>query len=336
MRAKRADPHISVIVVNWNGIALLDECLRSLEEQTFKGFETILVDNGSTDGSAEWVARQYPLVRLLRLGSNTGFSAGNNAGLRIARGEYIALLNNDTRVEPGWLAALHRRISVDGRIAACDSKVLYYDRPHIIWSAGGVYTKAGSVQARWNRHADGAGHEWPSDVFIAVACAAIYRKTAIDAIGFFDEDFINGYEDVDWSFRAHLAGYRIVNEPAARVYHKVSSTQVHNSPQFVYQGQRNVSATFIKNMPAQLLLKFWPLHCAYMMGSLIYFAKVGQLPAFLRAKRDLIIGLPALWRKRKGIQDRPNLAAPAVERLLEKRWLGAKFQKYGDIGHAAG
>ena len=141
---------------------------------------------------------------------------------------------------------------------------------------------------------------------------------------------------MDWSFRARLFGHRIVNEPRARVWHKVSSTQVHNSPEFVYRGQRNVSATFIKNMPAGLLLKYWPLHLAYMLGSLVYFAKVGQLPAFLRAKRDLVRWLPSLWRKRKALQARRRLTTAALEKLLEKRWLGVKARKFGLKDQAAG
>lgn len=336
MRIDQDNPCISVIIVNWNGLALLEECLGSLEGQTFRDFETILVDNGSSDGSAEWVRSHYPNVRVLKLNSNTGFSAGNNTGLKLARGEFIALLNNDTRVEPDWLDALYTCLQSDPNIAACDSRVLYNDQPHFIWSSGGSYTVAGSVFARLNREPDQKDDKQPADVFIAIACAALYRKKVIDEIGFFDEDYFNGYEDVDWSFRAHLFGYRIVNEPRARVYHKVSSTQVHNSPEFVYHGQRNVSVTFIKNMPGSLLWKYWPLHLIYMGGSFFYFAKVGQLPAFLRAKRDLIHRLPALWRKRRALQGKARFPSAVVETMLEKRWLGLKIKKFENKNHAAG
>lgn len=336
MKEIQAAPQISVIIVNWNGLALLDECLGSLKGQTFRDFEIILVDNGSTDGSAEWVRRHHPGVKLLELESNLGFSAGNNQGLKIARGKFIALLNNDTKADPGWLEALHHCIQSDDRIAACDSKILYYDRPGLVWSLGGSYTVAGSVFARHHREPDEKADKNPADVFIAVACAALYRKKVIDGIGFFDEDFFNGYEDVDWSFRARLSGFRIVNEPKAVVWHKVSSTQVHNSPEFVYHGQRNVSAVFIKNMPGLLLFKYWPLHLAYGLGSFLYFARAGRLKAFLRAKRDFLEMLPELTRKRKKVQARRALNPAEVEALLEKRWLGVKAKKFKNPNLASG
>jgi hypothetical protein len=280
-------------------------------------------------------------VRLLELKSNLGFSAGNNAGLGLARGELIALLNNDTKAEPGWLEALYKCIKADDRIAACDSRILYYDRPDLVWSSGGSYTISGSVFARFNREpvekipGEEAG-QTPADVFIAVACAALYRKKIIDQIGFFDQEFFNGYEDVDWSFRAQLAGYRIVNEPKAKVRHKVSATQIHNSPEFVYHGQRNVSTVFVKNMPGRLLLKYWPLHLAYWMGSLVYFARAGRLKAFSRAKRDFLKMLPGTWGKRREIQARRSVSAADLDRRLEKRWLGVKAGKFKSPGPAAG
>lgn len=325
-------PEISVIVVSWNGRALLDECLGALAAQSLRDFEVILVDNGSTDGSPDWVARHHPGVRLLRLGANAGFSAGNNAALPLARGRYLALLNNDTRVEPDWLAALHRRISTDPGIAACDSKVLYYDRPGVIWAAGASYTVAGSVQARWSGRRDGPDTAAAGEVFVAVACAAIYRRTAVDALGLFDESFFAGYEDVDWSFRARLAGYRIVNEPAARVHHKVSLSQGHNSPGFVRHGQRNVSAVFLKNMPAPLLARYWPLHLLYAAGSLVYFAKIGRAGAFLRGKRELLRRLPAIRRQRARAQSLRTATIAEIDGALDRRWLPAKLGKLAGGG----
>jgi len=329
----RPGPEVSVIIVNWNGRELLEECLRSLSAQTFRDFEVILVDNGSSDGSAEWVEKNHPEAAVLRLKQNLGFSAGNNAGLKLARGRFIALLNNDTKAEPGWLEALHRGISADQQIAACDSMVLYYDRPDLIWSAGADYTVAGSVSARHHlqpaaRMPEKEGSSSPADVFVAVACAAIYRKKVIEEIGLFDEDFFNGYEDVDWSFRAHLFGHRIVNQPQAIVRHKVSSTQVHNSPEFVYHGQRNVGAVFLKNMPGWLLFKYSWLHLAYSLGSLVYFARAGRLTSFLRAKRDLLGMLPGILRKRKKIQAGRVLETAQVEALLSQDWLHAKTRKF--------
>jgi GT2 family glycosyltransferase len=321
-------PKISIIIVNWNGLALLDECLKSLTTQSFQDFEIILVDNGSSDGSVEWIQKNYPNVRLLCLESNIGFSGGNNAGLKLARGQYVALLNNDTKVEPDWLNALYVRISSDEHIAACDSKVLFFARPSTIWGSGGIYTIAGSAQARWGRETDGKDNQCAGDVFVAIACAAIYRRAVIDRIGLFDEDFFAGYEDVDWSFRARLAGYRIMNEPAARVYHIVSATHIHNSSTFIYNSQKNVSITFLKNMPMTLMLKYFPLHFIYCIGCLIYYTKIGKLKAFLRAKGYVVLHLTKILKKRKEIQKLAIVSASEVEVWLEHHWLKNKIKRF--------
>lgn len=320
-------PAVSVVIVNWNGKHHLPECLASVRAQTFRDFEVILVDNGSTDGSAAWVREAFPEVSLVALPDNQGFCGGNNVGIRAARGEYIALLNNDTEVEPEWLGELVRHIRQDPSIAACDSKILYFDQRDRIWSAGAVYTIAGSCEWRGHGQRDGEIVE-PAEVFTANACSALYARRVLDEIGALDEDFFAGYEDVDWSFRAHLRGYRIVNVPSSRVYHKVSATHQFNSPTYVYHGQRNVAAVFVKNMPTSLLLKYGGLHLLYTAGSLVYFARQGRLSAFLRGKRDVLRQWRGLWRKRREIQRRRSTARAQVDALLSRDWLGPKFRKF--------
>jgi GT2 family glycosyltransferase len=320
-------PTVSIVILNWNGKHLLPDCLGSVRRQTYRDFEVILVDNGSSDGSVEWVRAEYPDVRVVALPANEGFCGGNNAGIRASRGEYIVLLNNDTEVAPDWLAELVRHISGDRTIAACDSKVLYFDQRDTIWSAGANYTIAGSAEFRGQGRKDEEFVE-PAEVFIAVACSAIYPRRVLEEIGVLDEDFFAGYEDVDWSFRARLRGYRIVNVPSSRVYHKVSATHQYNSPTYVYHGQRNVVAVFLKNMPGRLLLKFAPLHLLYTGGSLVFFARAGRLSAFLRAKRDALRQLPRTWRKRREIQRTRALAPAQIEASLGRDWMGAKLRKF--------
>ncbi|HEX2638093.1 MAG TPA: glycosyltransferase family 2 protein [Gemmatimonadales bacterium] len=320
-------PTASVVIVNWNGRQLLPECLESVRSQTFRDFEVILVDNGSTDGSVEWVRAEYPEVRILALPTNQGFCGGNNVGIRAATAEYIVLLNNDTEVEPEWLGELVRHIDGDASIAACDSKILYFDRRDTIWSAGATYTIAGSAEWRGQGRKDWEITE-PAEVFTAVACSAIYARRVLNEIGGLDEDFFAGYEDVDWSFRARLRGYRIVNVPSSRVYHKVSVTHRYNSPAYVYHGQRNVAAIFVKNMPTSLLVKYAGLHLLYTGGSLLYFARVGRLSAFLRGKRDVLRQWRRLWSKRRVIQRSRSVASSEVDRLLSRKWVGPKLRKF--------
>jgi GT2 family glycosyltransferase len=320
-------PAVSVVILNWNGKHLLPECLAAMRRQTIRDFEVILVDNGSSDGSVEWVRVEYPEIRVLALATNQGFCGGNNAGIRAALGEYIVLLNNDTEAEVDWLEHLLHHIRSDSTVGACDSKVLYFDQRDTIWSAGATYTIAGSASFRGQGRKDAEFAE-PAEVFTAVACSAIYPRRVLDEIGGLDEDFFAGYEDVDWSFRARLKGYRIVNVPASRVYHKVSASHQYNSPAYVYHGQRNVAAVFVKNMPGRLLLKYAVLHLLYTAGSLLYFARVGRLSAFLRAKRDALRQWRLLWRKRREIQRSRTVAASHIDALLSRDWMGPKLRKF--------
>ena len=316
-----------MVIVNWNGKHLLADCLSSLQIQRFRDFETILVDNGSTDGSIEWVRAEYPDVQLVPLPENRGFCGGNNAGIRLARGDYVVLLNNDTEVDADWLGALVRHIQSDASIGACDSKILYFDRREIIWSAGAALTIAGSANFR-GQGQQGADFTEPAEVFSAVACSAIYPRRVLDEIGLLDEDFFVGYEDVDWSFRARLRGYRIVNVPASLVYHKVSATHGYNSATYVYHGQRNVTVLFLKDMPDPLLLKYAALHLIYALGSFVYFARQGRAGAFLGAKWAALGSWGRLWAKRRETQQRRTVPAQAIDAWLSRNWLSPKIRKF--------
>ncbi len=322
---------VSIIILNWNGRHLLDDCLSSVLAQSYDDFEVIIVDNGSTDGSPQWIAEHYPQVRLERLSENRGFCGGNNFGISRSRGEYIVLLNNDTKVDENWLEPLVSTMDFDATIAACDSKVLYFDQPDLIWMCGAQYAVSGSVTGRGHLERDGVQYSTVCDVFAAVACSAMYRRFVFDQIGWLDEDFFAGYEDIDLSFRSRLLGYRIVNVPESRVYHKVSATHVFNSPEYVYHGQRNVDYVYIKNMPFKLFIKYLPLHLVYMLGSMIYFAKEGRLGSFLRAKWAMAMNIPKLIRKRKLIQSRRTVSSAVIDSLLDRDWLGSKLKKLKTI-----
>jgi GT2 family glycosyltransferase len=321
-------PAVSVIVVNWNGKHLLGPCLKALARQTFTDFETVVVDNGSSDGSAAWLAEAHPEVRLIALDGNLGFAGGNNAGIRATSGEFVALLNNDTEVEPGWLEALVTCLRRHPDVAACDSKVFFHGSGDLLWSQGADYAVSGAVIQRGFRQPDrGLDAGDRREVFIAVACAALYRRQALDQVGLFDEDYFIGYEDVDLSFRLHAAGWRILNVSGAVVQHHVSASTKVNSDFYVYWGQRNVLDTYVKNMPAGLLWKYLPLHLLYTAGSAAYFARHRRLSAFARAK----LAIAREWRhvvaKRRAVQALRTVPAAAIERQLTRAWLGDKAGK---------
>lgn len=294
-------PTVSVIIVNWNGLDYLGPCLESLREQSFTDSETIVVDNGSTDGSVAFLEENFPEVTVIELDENRGFCEANNVGIRRANGDYVALLNNDTVVDSDWLAALvDAAESTDAEFFA--SKILLHDERDLVDTCGDYYSSLGVAGKRGHLE-DAHKYDEQEEVFGACAGAVLYRKEMLDDVGLFDEDLFLSYEDVDLSFRARLKGYRAVFVPDAVVYHHLSSTIGEDSSTYVYYGQRNLEYVFIKNLPTRLLVRYLPLHIIYNVLAFVYFTWRGRGRAFLSAKYDALKAIPVLLRKRRRIQN---------------------------------
>lgn len=249
-------PHIAVIVVNWNGSHLLRTCLGSLRAQTYPDFETILVDNGSTDDSLELVAREFPEVRVLPLTENLGLAGGTNAGIQITDAPIIATLNNDTEADPRWLAELHAALEAHPEAGSAASKLLLFDRRDVIHSAGDFYRLDGIPGNRGVWQPDNEEYSQPALIFGACAGAAAYRRTMLEDVGSFEDNFFMYCEDVDLSFRSQLLGYRCVYVPTAVVFHMLSATG--GGPLASYYCGRNFLRVIARDMPGPLLKRFWP------------------------------------------------------------------------------
>lgn len=311
---------VTVVIVNWNGWHHLEVCLGSLARQTFKHFEAIVVDNGSKDDSAALVRKAFPWVRVVALPDNTGFCYANNLGYAISKGRFIALLNNDSRVQPDWLSCLYSHITKDERIGICASRVVHYDNPDILDAAGDGYDLSGVGFRRG--HGEWADHyEQGGEVFGACAAAAMYRKSMLEKISFFDEDFFAVGEDIDLCFRAKIAGYQCVYVPDAVVYHKISQTIGVESDFQIYQSRRNVEYVYFKNMPLMLILLTSPMHLVY---NLLTFAQAlgqGRLPVFLKAKRDFLMKFRRICKKRKAIQAQRRISLKELFCSFSKDYL---------------
>ena len=316
-------PLVRVIVLNWNGRSWLGGCLEALRQQDGGPFEIVLVDNGSTDGSADFVRERFPECRVVALGANIGFAAGNNAGARGATVPYLAFLNNDTRVDPGWLAALVAAAEGDPSVGLVTSRVVFMDRPDVIDSAGDGYLRCGGAF----KHLHGQrvdGRLASREVFGACGAAFLIRRDLFEALGGFDEDLFMVYEDVDLSYRARLRGGRCVYADAASVKHAGSASLGLGSSLAVYHGQRNLEWTWIKNSPRALLVRSLPAHVLYNLAGLAAYARAGRLGAWCRGKVAALRGLPAVWRKRREVQ-RTAIADPdALWALMEADWVGVK------------
>lgn len=234
-------PRVTVIVLNWNGKEDTLECLGSLVRSEYPSHRIIVVDNGSTDGSAEVFRAQYPSVGLVELPANVGFAAGNNRGIEAALREdtdVVFLLNNDTTVAPDCLANLAQAARELPPGSVLGPKILYYDRPETIWHLGGLWDRRRFELTAIGR--DEPSGKWmdPSRVDHIVGCAMWIPSAVIREVGMFDERFFLNYEETDWCFRAGRAGIPIFVVPRARVWHKVSSS-FSSSAQMVYFLERN-------------------------------------------------------------------------------------------------
>jgi GT2 family glycosyltransferase len=308
---------IPIIIVNWNGKKFLSECFEGLRRQTYQPLTITLVDNGSTDGSADFVKKTYPEVKIICLGRNEGFSIANNIAIKNSDSAYTALLNNDAVAHPNWLKSLVDALEANPQAGFAASKMLLYDDHNIIDRAGDAYTSAGTglLRGRGIPADSYSEQEW---IFGACAGAALYRTQMLRDIGLFDEDFFLLYEDVDLSFRAQLNGYKCLYVPEAIVYHKASSSIVHDSPISVYYSHRNLEWVYVKNMPSKLMLKTLWLHVIYDIGAFFFFTANGRGKEFVKAKYDALKGLKIALKKRRQIQEVKTVSDAYIFGLLEK------------------
>jgi GT2 family glycosyltransferase len=329
-------PDISIVIVSWNGRHHLEACLTAVAAQQEVSAETILVDNASRDDTAGFVRERFPWVRLVRLAENRGFAGGNNAGVREAAGRYVAFLNNDTVADPRWLRALRNGVDEAAGFALTTSRIVYMHDPGVIDSAGdGVLRWGGAFKRYHGAPASLAEHS--GEVFGVCGAACLLPRSLFAELGGFDEDFFVSHEDVDLSYRARLLGYRCRYVADAVVRHHGSATMGKVSAFAVFHGQRNLEWMYFKNSPASVLARTLPGHAIYNAAAAVHFARHGLLGPFLRGKMAAVGGARHVLRKRRAIQRSRRVAAAAIWRCLERRWLSTKLrEKRFDIGTAAG
>jgi GT2 family glycosyltransferase len=317
---------VSVIVVTWNGRQHLETCLAAVADQRDVDVETILVDNGSTDGTSAFVRERFPWVKVVLLDANRGFAGGNNAGAREATGRYLAFLNNDTQADPGWLRALRDGIDQSNGIALATSRIVYMHDPAVVDSAGDGMTRAGGAFKRF--HGGPATAAAAScEVFGACGAACMMPRTVFEELGGFDEDFFASHEDVDVSYRARLLGYRCRYVAGAIVRHRGSATLGRVSALAIFQGQRNLEWVYVKNTPASILARTLLSHMIYNMAAAVHFARLGLLGTFLRAKLAALGGLPLMLRKRAVVQRSRAVRTSAIWQVLEPGWVRLKLKE---------
>ncbi len=296
-------PSVSIIIVNFNGLAYLQECLSSVYAQAYDNFKVVFVDNGSTDDSVAFVKKNFPKTRIIVNSGNTGFAEGNNVGIKATESDYIVTLNNDTRVAQNWLKELVMAADADSAIGCCQSKMVRYSDPTIIDSAGIQVFLNGLVIDRGSGEKDCGLYDRQEEIFGVCAGAALYRAAMLDEIGLFPSWFFVSYEDVDLAWRAKYAGWKAMYVPASVVYHVRQATQKHlyrERKPFWAMKRRNQLYCCLKYLPVPCLLKNIFSLC-YMYALLVM---ISLMSGAADCKKAAWL-LPRAFMDRRRFQSRP-------------------------------
>lgn len=338
-----ANVAVSVVIPNWNGKDSLGACLDSLLTQSLKP-HIIVVENGSVDGSLEFITSNYPTVEVITNKKNLGFAGGVNCGIRRAmerQDNYVALFNNDAIADKNWLQNLWQTLKQhpDAGIATC--KFMSIDHQHLD-STGDLYTVWGLPYPRGRGEPVGEQYDNDLQVFGASGGASLYRVKTLQQIGLFDEDFFAYYEDVDLSFRAQLAGWRVYYAPTAIAYHQIGATSGKIKGFTTYQTIKNYPWLFWKNVPMgrpfwKILPRFTLAYASFVASAIArgQFGAVGkgllrttwQLPKKLIQRRYIqkhrVITNQAFWQLLTH-----DLPANAYKlRTLRARWWSLKGKR---------
>jgi GT2 family glycosyltransferase len=314
-----SDPCLSILLVNYNGLAHLEECLSSIDAQSFRDFEVVMVDNASKDGSVAFVTARFPWVKIVPSGSNLGFAGGNNLGIPHCRGRNIFFLNNDTRLADGALAELDKAIRENpaNRVFACF--LVNYSDPTLVDSAGDCVYSTGPTFS-FSRYPVSMFTE-KRLVISPCAGAAVYGRDVLDKIGLFDEDFFLNFEDLDLGFRAQHAGEKILFLPDVKVYHKGSATLGgKKSPVSTFYAEKNYGLFLLKNFPAVNLIRFIPAFLFVKSARFVSLLLHGSVYHYLRGNWAFLKQAPLMLAKRKKIMATSVLSSGDFDKLLRKNW----------------
>jgi GT2 family glycosyltransferase len=331
-------PAISVIIANLNGERYLRDCLSSLAAQTFRDFEVIVVDNGSTDGSLRLLREEFPSVRVIPLGSNTGFAKGNNIAFQASSSKYVATLNNDTIVSRKWLNALYEVAESDRTLGMVASKILLGKEGREIDSTGMLIYPDGMTRQRGRGLTDTGRFDGMREVLFPSACAALYRREMLDEVGFFDEDFFSYCEDADLGLRGRLAGWNAVFAPDAVVRHLYSVTGGKYSGFKAFHVERNRFWVLLKDLPLSYIILV-PFHTAWRYTVQLYGLLSGKgsvarlaegsgrgelLKVLMKAWLEMVSGLPAVLGKRRKVWSSRRIGRGEYRDILKRHRITAQ------------
>jgi GT2 family glycosyltransferase len=314
-------PQVSIVIVNWNGAQYLPRCLEAVHAQTFQDYEVIVVDNASHDASADGLEERWPGLQVVRLEENIGFAPANNLGARLARGEWLALLNNDAFPAPGWLEKIIQAARTSPQYSFFSSCIVQAGDKDRIDGTGDVYHVSGLAWHRDYNQPVSQAHKQPGEVFSPCAAAAVYNRQQFLQLAGFNEQFVSHHEDVDLGFRLRLQGFRCLFVPEAVVEHVGSASYGLESNRTIYSVHRNLVWSYFSNMPGLLVWWYLPSHLAATLIFLIYYSLRGQARPIWKAKIDALRGLPSALRRRKIVQKGRKISPDEIRRVIDHGWI---------------
>lgn len=299
---------VSIIILNWNGKEHLKKCLKSIKAISYPSYEVIVVDNNSTDGSKEMIEKEFGSVKLIKNQKNLGYAGGNNRGIEESKGKYIFILNNDTEVNKGFLEPLVKVLDSDKSVGCVQPKLVYGDHRDLLNAVGSYLTSTGFLyHYGYRKNADLPMYNRPLSIYSAKGAAMLLRKSALDKVGLFDEDFFIFFEETDLCHRLWLAGYKVKYEPASTIFHYEAVDTSRQMKDFTrnYLSFRNRIASFMINLEfGNMILIFVPLSLIYCF-LIIYYAFTLKFSLLLTIPAGLlwnIAVLPNTIKKRSFVQ----------------------------------
>jgi GT2 family glycosyltransferase len=315
----REFPLVSVLIVCTNDRQHMAECLGSLQDSTYPDIEVIVADNGSTDGSVEFIRRTFPSVKVIELGKNLGFPEANNRGVRVAQGKYVFQLNPDTRIDSRCIEELVRAMEADERIGVAAAKMKIYFEPDVLNSAGIMANQILYACDRGAFELDRGQYDTPTEVIAGCGGALMIRRSLIVRIGELDARFFMYYEDFDFGIRTWLSGNRVLFIPQAIVYHKYKAgirKAIYNE----YYDHRNRLRTILKNFSLLTLAWMLPASFTFNAGMITRYLLAGRTHDAwyqLRAILWNLAVLPSTLRERRRVQRLRAVPDATVLGLLE-------------------
>ncbi len=312
---------VSVVIPNWNGKHLLKACLGSLRSQALKNFEVIVVDNGSNDGSLDFIEKYFPTVRIIKLKKNYGFAKAINEGIKVAKGDYITLINNDTEVHSKCLYYLVQTAKRHPKVGFVAAKMLNFYKRNIIDSAGDYIDEVGHANNIGLGRADDSNFNTPGYAFLVTGGGCLFKRVIFQKVGFFDENYFAYFEDVDLCLRAQLQGFKGWYEPKAVIYHIHKATSAKNRDLLEYLQFRNMTQTIIKDFPTSILLKRWRWLKIILvnLNTIFYQLKNGYFWPPILADLWIIFHLPYLLKERRRIQKSRKVSDEYIESFLREK-----------------